>query len=279
MFRRWLVLIPALALALAACQPAASSSNGDAVIQPISGILASGPDFVDIGPTSVTLKATTTIDLACSVVYGPTHAYGMLATDTDMAGGGHSDHHPLLTGLQPDTTYYARLQGTGADGTLYRSDEYTFHTAPAAAVDPNAAPNLALAANGAQVTGVSSNFGGGANDATWGALSAFDGDGNTAWSSNGDGDDAWVELTLAQRTHVTRLGFWTRTMGTSAEIQTFQVVTDGGDTVGPFPLTGAAAIDYFDTDFTATRLRFEAVTSTGGNTGAVEIEVYGDPAP
>ena len=126
---------------------------------------------------------------------------------------------------------------------------------------------------------MSSNYGGGADDATWGALSAIDGNGATAWSSNGDGDDAWIELALAARTHVTRLGFWTRTMGTSAEIQSFQVVTDAGETFGPFTLTGAAAMDYFDTDFTATTLRFEAVTSTGGNTGALEIEVYGDAAP
>jgi len=68
-------------------------------------------------------------------------------------------------------------------------------------------------------------------------------------------------------------------MGSSAEIESFQIVIDGGEAVGPFTLTGAAETDYFDTDFTATRLRFEAVTSSGGNTGALEIEVYGDPAP
>jgi hypothetical protein len=31
---------------------------------------------------------------------------------------------------------------------------------------------------------------------------------------------------------VTRVGFWTRTMGSSAEIESFQIVTDGGETVG-----------------------------------------------
>jgi hypothetical protein len=44
---------------------------------------------------------------------------------------------------------------------------------------------------------------------------------------------------------------------------------------GPFEVNDALTLHYFDADLTATRLRFEAVESSGGNTGAVEIEVYG----
>ncbi len=269
-----LSVILGLSLLLAACAAPPTPASG---VSPIDAILVSGPEFVDIGPDTATLRAATTIAVACSVVYGETPAYGHIAVDSDMAGGGHSDHHPLLTGLKPDTLYYARIQGVGPDGTLYRSEEYTFHTTPAVAA--SGPLNLALPANGARVAGVSSNFGGGADDATWGALSAIDGSGATAWSSAGDGNEAWIEIELAAATHVTRVGFWTRTMGSSAEIESFQIVTDGGETVGPFTLTGAAETDTFDTDFTATRLRFEAVTSSGGNTGAIAIEVYGDPAP
>ncbi len=47
-------------------------------------------------------------------------------------------------------------------------------------------------------------------------LNAFDGDAATAWSSDGDGDYAWIEMGLAGLTHITRVGFWTRTMGSSA---------------------------------------------------------------
>ncbi len=282
MTRGWktVVRLLGLAFALAACGAPATATPTPAPmagVSPIDAIMASGPEFVDIGPESVTLRAETTIAVACSVVYGETPAYGHIATDSDMAGGAHADHHPLLTGLKPDTLYYARIQGVGPDGTLYRSEEYTFRTAPAVAA--SGPLNLALPANGARVAGVSSNYGGGADDVMWGALSAIDGSGATAWSSNGDGNEAWIEIELAAATHVTRVGFWTRTMGSSAEIESFQIITDGGATVGPFTLTGAAETDYFDTDFTATRLRFEAVTSSGGNTGALEIEVYGDAAP
>ena len=52
-----------------------------------------------------------------------------------------------------------------------------------------------------------------------------------------------------------------------------------GEEQGPFTLDGASAIKYFETDFTASKLRFAPSDSSGGNTGAVEIEIYGDPAP
>ena len=268
------ILVASLLLAACSRGPTDAPPAG---VRPITEILASGPEFVDIGSETATVRAETTVALVCAIVYGETPAYGQMATDMDMAGGGHTNHHPLLTGLKPDTLYYARLQGVGPDGTLYRSEEYTFRTTPAA--DTGGQPNLALPENGARLAGVSSNFGGGADDGQWGGLSAMDGSGGTAWSSDGDGDEAWIEIELAALTHVTRIGFWTRTMGSSAEIHSFQIVTDGGETFGPFNLTGAAEPDYFETDLVAQRLRFEAVTSSGGNTGAVEIELYGEPGP
>ena len=62
-----------------------------------------------------------------------------------------------------------------------------------------------------------------------------------------------------------------------AQISSFQVVADGGKAYGPFKLDDAGSIHYFPSDFTAQRLRFEVLDSSGGNTGAVEIEVYGQP--
>jgi hypothetical protein len=41
----------------------------------------------------------------------------------------------------------------------------------------------------------------------------------------------------------------------------------------------ATTIYRFDTQFTAKRLRFELLETTGGNTAALEIEVYGEPVP
>lgn len=263
MKRIHLLLLAAGALLAAAC-------SGQAITaRPITDVLVSGPEFTNITATSATLVAETNQDLACSVVYGPTSDYGFIATDTDMAGGGHREHHPLLTGLEPDTLYYVRIQGAGPDGYLYRSEEYTFRTAPADTTDRGERLQMSL-------VDVSSNFGGGANDGSFGALNALDGDPATEWSSDGDGDGAWIEVALEGAAQITSIGFWTRTMGSSAQIESFQVTTDLGETHGPYELSDAGGPFYFETDFTASHLRFEVVSSSGGNTGAVEIEVFGE---
>ncbi|MFQ5794505.1 MAG: discoidin domain-containing protein [Candidatus Bipolaricaulia bacterium] len=250
-------------------------------VRPFEDILISGPTLIDLQPHSVTVLVETHIPVVCAVAYGTTTAYGQLATDSDMAGGGHQDHHPVLIGLQPDTEYHFRFGGMGSDGTLYHStQDYTFRTPKAETPAPQrpSGKNLALLSQGAQVVAVSSNYGGRGNNSTYGANHAIDGDPRTEWSSNGDGSDAWIEIELPSETRVTAIGFWTRTMGRSAQISTFRVVTDRGDTHGPFLLADASGIHYFATDFTARRLRFEVVETSGGNTGAVEIQVYGESA-
>ena len=252
-------------LLLSACGRRSSS----AVVRPIDEILVESPR-IEAEATSATVNVTTRIPVACAVVYGPTHAYGSIATDTDMAGGAQEDHHPVLTGLAPDTVYYLRLQGVGPDGTLYRGEEYILRTLPAA----GASGQANLAAN-ARILAVSSQYGGAA-DGAFAAIRAIDGDPSTQWSSDGDGDDAWIEIELPAPTRVTRVGFWTRTMGGSAQILSFRIVTDQGEAFGPFELSDAAQMYTFDTEFTAQRLRFEAVETSGGNTGAVEIEIYGE---
>ena len=138
--------------------------------------------------------------------------------------------------------------------------------------------NVAAMVEGAKVVGVSSNYGNGTNDSAFGANNVLDGDLNTEWSSAGEGDNAWIEIELPLETHVTSIGFWTRTMTTSAQIFSFRVITDRREVYGPFELAGAGSIYYFDTDLTAKRLRFESVSTNGGNTGALEIEVFGEPA-
>lgn len=273
MNRRIIPFLIMMGYVFVACTPQNTPVLDDHV-RPISDILVSEPEFTNIGSETATVLAETTIPVVCSIVYGTSQEYGLIATDTDMAGGGHTNHHPLLTGLKSDTHYFARLQGIGPDGTLFRSQEYTFRTLPASPDDGE--PNLALVENGAQIIGVSSNFNGGANDSTWGALNAIDGDFSTAWSSNGDGDEAWIEIEITAVSHITRIGFWTRTMGSSAQIHSFQIVTEKGETYGPFDLEDAAQLFLFETDFTAKSLRFEVISSSGGNTGAVEIEIFGE---
>ncbi len=241
-------------------------------------LVVEGPTVVNLTARSATIVATTAEDVACAVVFGTTTEFGRIATDLDMAGGGHRDHSPLLTGLQPDTQYHYRLSGVGPDGERITSENLTFRTL---AEDPSAqqrpaGDNLALQANGARIASVSSVFGGDASG-PWRASHAIDGDPATQWSSAGDGNDAWIEIELAEEARITTIGFWTRTMGATAQITAFLVITDRGESYGPFEVADASIIHFFETDFVARSLRFEAAESSGGNTGAVEIEIYGTP--
>ncbi|MBZ0294828.1 MAG: discoidin domain-containing protein [Anaerolineae bacterium] len=230
-------------------------------------------DFASDG--TAVLRVVTDAPLACSLVYGKTEDFGSIAVDMDMAGGAHSDHHPILSGLEPETTYYYRMQGFDAEGNLYLSDVMTF-TVPA--FEAEEVTNLASPALGGEIVGYSSAFGDAEPDATWGVDSAFDGSANSAWSSAGDGDEAWVEVKLAQRSRVDAVAFWSRSMSDgSARVTEFTVTTDSGETYGPFSLPDADEAYRFDVEFEAETLRFDVASSTGGNTGAIEIGVYGEP--
>ena len=127
----------------------------------LADILESEIQVVDITSNFARVIAPTTVDVACAVAFGKTTDYGNLAVDSDMGGGGHADHGPQLTGLEPDTIYQLTFGGIGPDGTVYGYKDLTFRTKPAdAGTEQNTrGENLALAVNGGRVSSVSSNYG------------------------------------------------------------------------------------------------------------------------
>lgn len=123
---------------------------------------------------------------------------------------------------------------------------------------------------------MSSNFG---NDiaGSFGALNAIDGDPGTEWSSQAEGDNAWIEIELAEEIEVTGFGFWSRTMGDTGEIRKLRVLDGAGELLGEFEIPDAEKLYNFSlTPVQVQELRFEVVASTGGNTGAREIRIYGN---
>ena len=72
------------------------------------------------------------------------------------------------------------------------------------------------------------------------------------------------------------VGFQTREMSDGTSVTLSFTVTDANGTVyGPFEAGPGLAIAR--ADFVGRVVRIDVETSTGGNTGAVEIEVYGKP--
>jgi hypothetical protein len=216
-------------------------------------------------PPTAVLRVTTELDMACAVVFGQDQNLGDgIATDADMGGGAHTDHQAVMTGLEPGTEYFYRVQGSGSDGNLYRSDLMRFRT-PEADAARGPSENVAL---GATVVDVSSEF-----SADYRAGAAVDGNLATEWSSAGDGDDASLTLDLGRAVSVRGIAVRSRSMSDgTAVVETFTVTVDGGETYGPFDAGTAGAVA--EVEFTGQVLRIDADRTSGGNTGAAEIEVY-----
>lgn len=240
--------------------------------RPLEDIIASPAQITDLTPTSAVVRSETTVDVVCSVVFGVDTAYGRQSTDLDMGGRAHRSHAAPLRGLEPDTVYHYRLQGSGSDGTVYVSEDMTFSTPPASQSSQDPSTNLARSSAGARIVESSSQFG---DSPTWRPENAIDGDPVTEWSSDGDGDDAYIVVELAERSDLAAVGLWTRTMGSSGQIASFRVITEDGTELGPFELPDSGRMHVFPVSVSAQILRFEVVQSSGGNTGVVELGAYG----
>ncbi len=222
---------------------------------------------------SAALPVQTSIPVACSIVYGTTPEFGSLTLDQDMAGGAHFDHSPILSGLEPETEYYFRMQGVDEGGVIYLSEVMTFTTP---AQSESETTNLASPDLGSEIIGFSSAFGGADLLESWGAGSAFDDNPNTEWSTAGDGDGALIEVKLAKRAQIDSVAFQSRSMNDrSAVTRAFTITTEEGDEFGPFELPDADDPYTFATPIEAQILRFALTETTGGNTGAVDIAVFG----
>ena len=275
----WILVILVPLLALASCGGQAATSDAILPLEDMPGDFE-GPNVLDNIGDSIVIQFTSGVPTMCNVAYGTDTTYGALATMPMMAGA-IQDHFVTLRGLTPNAIYHYRLTLTDEQARVYQSQDFTFTTAAFEPSPPAERPegdNVASLAAGATVLGVSSNFGGADNDGAFGANNAIDGQPSTEWSSNGDGDDAWIQIELDQTYDVHTIGFWTRTMpNDTAQIFSFTVTTGDGEIYGPFDLPDAGQIYYFPVDFTARILRFDALDTNTGNTGAVEIEVYGAP--
>ncbi len=260
-----------LMLLVTACGSGDDGSSGE--LLPFADVQASDFAFEadPSNPTRGIFRVTTTEPMICAIVWGETEAFGRFNNSLAMNGTGIIQHDVVLPDLEPGVEYVFRVQGTTADGGQYRSEVGTFTIPePDAAAPPEvpAGENLAL---GAAVVETSSVFGSG-----WEGENAVDGDTNTEWSTSGDGDEGYIVVDLGSPRDVTGVAFLTRSMlDGSAVTEEFSVTVDGGEQLGPFAAGTPAEPRVVDVAFTGQVLRFDVEASTGGNVGAVEIQVFG----
>lgn len=245
-------------------------------IRPLTDIYANNPPMLTtITHNAAVLTFESSIPVACSVVFGETDAFGMIAADPNMDGAAIIDHRPIMGGLAPETTYVYRLQGSDANGILYVSDVMTFTTA----ADPSANEiNVAGSAVGATVTAFSSQF----NATSFAAANAIDDNPATEWSSAGDGDSAYIEITFDEPAVPHAVEIWSRSMATSSQMFTVTVTADTGELLGTFHLNDEQAnptSHRFDIAPTTpiSGIRLDVNASSGLNTGLKSLAVYAVP--
>ena len=242
-------------------------------------IAVTAPSASNISDSSAIINFSGTVPIACVVVYGESNNFGFIAVDDSMGRSSTKEHRLELLGLKEDTMYSYRLQGTARDGIIYVGQVRNFRTTLTKDQSTiNARKNLASISSGARIVSVSSNIGFQDNTGRWGANNAIDSDEKTAWSSNGDGDNAFIEIELSDMAQIDTVEFWTRSMSNNtAQIFSFTVTNEIGDTFGPFALPDANKSYQFSVEIIARRLRFDVQSSNGGNTGAIDIRAYGEP--
>ncbi|MEO8696827.1 MAG: discoidin domain-containing protein [Acidimicrobiales bacterium] len=267
---RSLVFFAIGTLVLTACGADGSSK---ASVRPFDEIRGSEMVF-ELDPSDLSrgiFHVTTTVPMICAIVWGVDDSFGRFNNSLSMNGTGIAEHDVSLPDVEPGVTYTYIVQGTTADGTLYRSERGTFRL-DAAEAGPTAtvsAPGRNIATK-ATVTRVSSEF-----SAAFAGAKAIDGDPSTEWATRGDGDNGSITLDLTTVTDITGAEFVTRSMADGSAItSTYTVSVDGGPALGPFAAGTLAAPR--PAAFTARGrvVRFDIKTSSGGNVGAVEIRVF-----
>jgi len=178
----------ALALSFSAACGSSSSDAGDSE----DAVEFLNLRVEELASTRAVIRFDTSRPTTCEVEWGLSmDAMTTTATDPNMEPGTFAEEHEVpLEDLGPDTMIFFRAKATDPMGDTYYSEVMSFRTEMGDG-DPTRV-NVALMSMGSSIVDKSSNFSNMADASTWGANNAIDGSMSTEWSSNGDGDDAWV---------------------------------------------------------------------------------------
>ena len=255
---------------LIACGNLDKKGNSDNIF---SNILVS-----NLKNNQATISFNTTSETTCEIQYGLSQDnLNLIATNPMMAPNQFLLFHEVtLYDLSADTTYFFRSSVTDQEGANYFSSSRQFTTtSPSTQLTDK---NVALYSEGTRVVDISSNFAGNGLDSTYGGNKAIDGRLSTAWSSNNDGDSAFITLDFGQKRLIKGFGFQSRKMldGTSIILKLKLVFDNGLFELGPYDTTDPDQLYNFDFIelIDVTKVKIQAVNTTGGNTGVSEIQFY-----
>ncbi|MGM0421253.1 MAG: discoidin domain-containing protein [Bacillota bacterium] len=251
-------------------------TNGSAEVMEVERVenyFTSEPEILEVGSGAAAVSFVTEEPTIASTAFGPDRDFGRLARLG--TGSPVRETELSLYGLDAATEYYLETLAIDPQGELGRSEIVSLQTLEASAEGFSAEKNWASQEAGAEVKAVSSNFGQDPEGA-FGSVNAIDNDPGTEWSSQGEGNQAWIEIELPTEIEITGFGFWTRTMGETGQIFKVRMLTGTGEVIGEFDIPSADQLYNFQVSpVTASTVRFEVVESSGGNTGARQIKVYG----
>ncbi|EJK72105.1 hypothetical protein THAOC_06396 [Thalassiosira oceanica] len=121
----------------------------------------------------------------------------------------------------------------------------------------------------ARISEVSSEY-----SLAYSAKNAIDGDASTEWATQGDGDRAYITFELRSEANVVSVGFHSRTTGYSDQIYIYQL--EVGDFVTECELPDAKrSYTCKIGDRIGSRVKFQAIITSGGNVGAADISING----
>ncbi len=282
-----LAVLAGILLTAAACgdssgsSPAAARPDSGAVdieVRPFAEIQAGDFAFEadPFDPNRGIFRVTTTEESICTIVWGETEDFGNFNNSLEMNGTGIIDHNVFLPGAEQGKEYFFRVQGFTADGRIFASEtgRFTIPVVEDSGDDAGGGAEMAVhgdnLALGATVVEVSSEF-----SDTWQAANAIDGDPSTEWATAGDGDEGFITIDLGSPQEVVGVEFITRSMANGTAVtEEFTITVDGDRTFGPFPAGNPADPRFAAVEFTGQVVRFDVAGSTGGNVGAVEVNVF-----
>jgi hypothetical protein len=123
---RVVAVLAAVLVLTAACTD--DESSGENAVRAFGDVQATEFEF-EADPMDATrgvFRVETTEPMICAIVWGEPESLARLNNSQSMNGSGIVAHNVLLPDVEPGREYHFIVQGTTADGTLYRSDPGTF---------------------------------------------------------------------------------------------------------------------------------------------------------